>query len=268
MMPSSATRPRTLKILRGEPPRVAANGTTTQRFFAEGDLHEGTQWKYARLPPDDAVETNSDTEFDSFDKIPRKRSMVLAFLAIAAFLLVGSAAWTMMFRSTMAGVVLRSWVSSTFAAHAKHKEPAPPPEAPAMARPSALPETQQTQQTQQIVARTETEQRQPSTQLEHSESNEEHRAPAAAASPLPSSSVAAASAPSPSPPQPQRVGRQPATSAHPGAGAHPLRGFVWSPAIGGLAPAVRADPVPAVPADPADPAGSADPAVPAPDPSP
>ena len=61
-MPSSATRPRTLKILRGEPPRVAANGTTTQRFFAEGDLHEGTQWKYARLPPDDAVETNSDTE--------------------------------------------------------------------------------------------------------------------------------------------------------------------------------------------------------------
>jgi hypothetical protein len=271
MMPSIATRPRTLKILRGEPPRMAANGATTQRFFAEGDLHEGTQWKYAGLPPDDAIETKSDTDFESFDKIPRRRSKVLAILAIGAFLLVGSAAWTMMFRSTVAGVVLRSWVSSTLGVRtppvqAEHKEPALPVEAPAVARPSALPEPRQTQP---IVAKMETEQRQPSTQLEHSELNDEDRAPAVAESPLAASSVEAASAPPP-PQPPQRVGRQPATSAHPSAGAHPLRGFVWSPATGGLVQAVPADPVQAVPADPvqADPAGSADPAVPAPDPSP
>ena len=49
-------------------------GTTTQRFFEEGEQHEAADWQDTVLPPDDAPESDPETQFDSFDKIPKKRS--------------------------------------------------------------------------------------------------------------------------------------------------------------------------------------------------
>jgi hypothetical protein len=123
----------TLEILGAESPRVAPNGPTTQRFFAEGELHEGTQWKYARLPPDDAVESTRGARFDSFDKVPRQYQTVLALLVIGASLAISSAAWTMVFRSTGVRVTLSSRISAVLAdLH--------PTEARVLARPLAGPE--------------------------------------------------------------------------------------------------------------------------------
>ena len=105
----------TLDIFGAESPRMAPNGPTTQRFFAEGELHEGTQWKYARLPPDDAVESTRGVSFDSFDKVPRQYQTVIALLVIGASLAISSAAWTMVFRSTGTRVTLSSRISAVLA---------------------------------------------------------------------------------------------------------------------------------------------------------
>ena len=79
----------TQKIIRssGDPLRP---GIPTQRFFATGEEQEATQYKNAQLPPDDAPASDPEAAFESFDKIPKKRPIVV----IAAIgLLAGISIW-------------------------------------------------------------------------------------------------------------------------------------------------------------------------------
>jgi hypothetical protein len=186
--------PGTLEILGADSPRMTPNGPTTQRFFAEGELHEGTHWKYARLPPDDAVESTRGADFDSFDKVPRQYQTVVALLVIGASLAISSAAWTMVFRSTGAGVALSSRIS---AALAPRKADLHPTEARDPARPLAGPELVQ----------------------------------------IPM--VAPKALPEPAPRSPREAVARP-RAASPSPPLRPLKGFVWSPTIEALVPAVPA----------------------------
>jgi ABC-type protease/lipase transport system fused ATPase/permease subunit len=187
---------------------MAPNGPTTEQFFADGDLHEGTQWKYAHLPPDDAVEANSDAQFDSFDAIPKRHRMLLAFVAIGACLLISSAAWTMVFQSTGASVAIRSWVSGVLAPHRTVLDPVEPAVA-AQPSPRAAPT---------IVPQA---------------------APNTRSAPLPppqrevnaSATVAA---------RPSAAAIRPMAGGHRRLGTGSLRGFVWSPTANALVPAVLA----------------------------
>src|SRR5688500_5284707 len=96
-MNGTGVRSTTVKLGRQPTMPMMRVGSTTQRFFEEGEQHEAAQWTDTVLPPDDAPETDPDTEFDSFDKIPKKRSPIVTVAAIGACLLIGVAAWTMAF---------------------------------------------------------------------------------------------------------------------------------------------------------------------------
>src|SRR4051812_39734323 len=88
----TGVRSSTVKLSRPLPPNMRV-GATTQRFFAEGEQHEAAEWQDTVLPPDDAPDVDPEVQFDSFDKIPKKRSPVMTAAAIGGCLLIGSAAW-------------------------------------------------------------------------------------------------------------------------------------------------------------------------------
>ncbi|MEO5768102.1 MAG: hypothetical protein ABIS92_07095 [Polyangia bacterium] len=87
-------------------------GSTTQRFFAEGEKHEAAEWQDTVLPPDDAPDVDPEVQFDSFDKIPKKRSPVITAAAIGGCLLIGSAAWAMAFGLLRTGHSVRESASA------------------------------------------------------------------------------------------------------------------------------------------------------------
>lgn len=87
-------------------------GPTTERFFQVGELHEATQWKHAHLPPDDVPVVDTEAQFDSFDKIPKKRSVGVTVAAIVGCLVIGSAAWAMAFGVMRTGRSVGFWVSA------------------------------------------------------------------------------------------------------------------------------------------------------------
>ena len=63
----------------------------TQRFFLKGEQQEATQYKDVILDVDDAVEPKP--EFDSFDKIPRRRRPLLLLTGVVLVGVVGVATW-------------------------------------------------------------------------------------------------------------------------------------------------------------------------------
>ena len=216
-MSLTGARPRT-PTMRRTGSRMAANGPTTEQFFVDGDFHEGTQWKHARLPPDDTVEVNPDAQFDSFDRIPRRNRIVLSLGVIGACLLISCAAWTMVFQSKGPRVVISSLVSGVLAPHRGAISPA---DFPAVAQPSARPVT--------MAIRRPT----PNTRsdlLDPPSHEEALRQPEA----VQARPFLAASDRTP-------IGAARATAReHHASGGRSLRGFVWSPTAGGLVPAVVA----------------------------
>jgi|GEM_PF-6511493 len=103
---------RTVKLLRNSAAPLMRMGTTTEKFFQVGELHEATQWKHAHLPPDDLPVVDPDAQFDSFDKIPKKRSVSVTIAAIVGCLVIGSAAWAMAFGVMRTGRSVGFWVSA------------------------------------------------------------------------------------------------------------------------------------------------------------
>ncbi|MBC8133655.1 MAG: hypothetical protein H7X95_11795 [Deltaproteobacteria bacterium] len=97
-MNGTNARGATMRLARPARIPVMRVGATTQRFFDEGEEHEATDWKNALLPPDDVPDSDPEAQFESFDKIPKRRNPILTVVAIGAFLLIGSAAWAMAFR--------------------------------------------------------------------------------------------------------------------------------------------------------------------------
>ena len=106
------TAAKTVKLLRNNTPPAMRMGTTTEKFFQVGELHEATQWKHAHLPPDDLPVVDPDAQFDSFDKIPKKRSVSVTIAAIVGCLVIGSAAWAMAFGVMRTGRSVGFWVSA------------------------------------------------------------------------------------------------------------------------------------------------------------
>ncbi len=217
-MSLTEARPRTPTLLRTERSRTAANGPTTEQFFVDGNFHEGTQWKHARLPPDDTIEVNPDAQFDSFDKIPRRHRVVLSLGVIGACLLISSAAWTMVFQSKSPGMVISSWVSGVLAPHKRAISSA---DFPAVAQPS-------TQPAPLTIPRPTPNTR--SDLLDPPLREEALRQPEA----VQARPFLAASDRTP-------IGADRAiVPEHHASGGRSLRGFVWSPTAGGLVPAVVA----------------------------
>lgn len=114
MLNTNGARPaaRTVKLLRNDAAPLMRMGTTTEKFFQVGELHEATQWKHAHLPPDDLPVVDPDAQFDSFDKIPKKRSVSVTIAAIVGCLVIGSAAWAMAFGVMRTGRSVGFWVSA------------------------------------------------------------------------------------------------------------------------------------------------------------
>jgi hypothetical protein len=80
-------------------------GPTTQRFFIEGETHEANNYEDVVLEPDD--EPAKKVEFDSFDKVPRKRSPALVLFSLGLVAGIGVVGWK------SAGVIRdSSWVKT------------------------------------------------------------------------------------------------------------------------------------------------------------
>jgi len=80
------------------PAKIARNpgtpmhfGQRTERFFVEGDQYEAAEWSDVTLPP----EADPRAEFESFDKIPRKRGATVTIVVVGACLLIGIVAGAM-----------------------------------------------------------------------------------------------------------------------------------------------------------------------------
>jgi hypothetical protein len=99
----------------------------TQRFFLTGEEQEASG--YAGVVLDD-VPVPPDAEFDSFDKIPRKRRSLFAVVAVASMIALGALTWKP-FRALWRG---NTWVNAASRAMVR-PDPAPaarmtPPAAP------------------------------------------------------------------------------------------------------------------------------------------
>ena len=66
--------------------------STAERFFLEGDEQEASG--YQNVIWDDDLVASRDLEFDSFDKIPRKRRSLVVLAAVSVTFVIGVAAWT------------------------------------------------------------------------------------------------------------------------------------------------------------------------------
>jgi len=91
----SRTPPKITQTQRFTPPMIPLPkpapriGQTTQRFFEEGERHEAADWNDTILPLDDEPEIDPEAEFDSFDRIPRRRGPIIAVITMGVLLLVG-----------------------------------------------------------------------------------------------------------------------------------------------------------------------------------
>lgn len=65
---------------------------TAERFFLEGDEQEASG--YQNVTWDDDLAASRDLEFDSFDRIPRKRRSLVVLAAVSVTFVIGVAAWT------------------------------------------------------------------------------------------------------------------------------------------------------------------------------
>jgi hypothetical protein len=184
----------------------------TQSFFARGEEQEATE--YENLAPDDPLLVPREVEFDSFDKIPRRRGSLFAIaVSVLVLLAIGFVTWRSFYYLSKPG----SWVAAASRAMVHT-----PPASPAPARMSIVPASQPAQlmfeaplATDQAPARTNPAPA-PVTQ------------PAHVAQPAP----AAQSAPS------HRQSAKRATPDEPVHGRHAaLRGYVWSPEKHTLVPA-------------------------------
>jgi hypothetical protein len=63
----------------------------TRNFFLRGDEQEASGYK--DLTPEIAGPASSDLQFDSFDKIPRRRRPVLAMAGLMSLLAIGAVSW-------------------------------------------------------------------------------------------------------------------------------------------------------------------------------
>jgi hypothetical protein len=63
----------------------------TQSFFLRGDEQEASEYK--DLSPEFAGPASADLQFDSFDKIPRRRRPVFAMAGLMSLLAIGAVSW-------------------------------------------------------------------------------------------------------------------------------------------------------------------------------
>ena len=130
-------------------------GRTEEHFFTEGEKHEARGWEDV-LPPDD--EPGPRPRRGSIDKVPRRRSAVVAVVALCVCLISGAAAGGFAIfakgrvRDTM--TTIRSWLPGTSRESTAVRPPNPvPPETPPQATTAPLvPTLTPTQATSQAPA--------------------------------------------------------------------------------------------------------------------
>lgn len=81
----------TRRVLRSPQTANLRLGVSTQRFFQEGEEQEANGFKNVALV-DDVVDPRA-LEFDSFDKVPRKRRPLIAIAAISSAVALGVTSW-------------------------------------------------------------------------------------------------------------------------------------------------------------------------------
>lgn len=86
-------------------------GIPAQRFFAEGEEQEATRYENAQLPPDDAQLTDPEAEFESFDKVPKQRRLIVTVAALGVCLAVGTTMWATGSGAFRTGASLRTSAS-------------------------------------------------------------------------------------------------------------------------------------------------------------
>lgn len=86
-------------------------GIPAERFFAEGEEQEATRYENAQLPPDDAQLTDPEAEFESFDKVPKQRGLIVTVAALGVCLAVGTTMWATGSGAFRTGASLRTSAS-------------------------------------------------------------------------------------------------------------------------------------------------------------
>jgi len=238
--------------VRGRAITLTKPNSVTQNFFARGEEQEATA--YENLAPDDPILAPPAVEFDSFDKIPRRRG---SLFAIAASVLVVAAIGFVTWRSFHS--LSRPGSSVAIASRAMVQAPPPAaeprPVAPSMATPPAPASQATTVEPPALVAQATTVE--PPAPVAQAATIEP---PAPVAKPVASSTPVAKPAPIVVP----LVSKDaPATKTAPARHERakndtadqpveirkhaPLRGYVWSPDKHTLVPAdpVLEDPPPA-----------------------
>lgn len=190
-------------------------GPVTKRFFAEGDEQEATEYEHVDLSGG-ALDAPK-IEFDSFDKVPRKRRPLVAVVSILSLLIVGGVAWKGGRRLPR----VRSWVAAAIHAPAvadtQNAQAATRPIAPPLESPPAS------------AAPVESPTRRPSENENGEATGETADLPA----PPTHAAVEARDEIAANDPPPARSSARSSHRSRP----KPLRGYVWSPTAQALVPA-------------------------------
>lgn len=64
-------------------------GRTTQRFFAQGEQHEATEWQDTVLVPDEESETRDKPKAGDFDVVPRQKGATFVLAVFSGCLALG-----------------------------------------------------------------------------------------------------------------------------------------------------------------------------------
>jgi hypothetical protein len=196
----------------------AKPSSMTQSFFARGEEQEATG--YEGLAPDDPLLVPREVEFDSFDKIPRRRGSWFA-IAVSALVLVaiGVVTWQSFRYLAKPGSSVAAASRAMVQAPATESQPVTAP-ADQQEPMSIAPPAQATPVTEPPAATEPAPVKEPPTPTQP------QAEPPPPAQPAPVAQPAPAVKPAPVRHQPAKQ----ATTDEPARGRHgPLRGYVWSP---------------------------------------